>query len=326
MNFTAWNETCKNLSPALVEACSRASVAGGPGELVRELKRAAPDWHFRHVLCRGGWYRPGGLLAADGNKIADSLENWLEAELAARDGDLAHLAEDFAGQDLSATRIVGRSHYLVASSGDGADDFLQLEIEDLQEVRAHRLFADDSPPQGLEDLLDPRQSSAPAADSPLGLPVYAFRRLTHAGAFVERMRLHATTPGPVHRFLADWQASSAGRASAFCNHWVLALREHIDRYRQNVAQARPLPTLTGDTPEFPPPAGLNGMALAAALAAFDRAVGYPMAWFFHMVCGHAVPHAVAQTVVEDALAGGFAYLPQRDIDVVRHWLHAPYAV
>jgi hypothetical protein len=39
----------------------------------------------------------------------------------------------------------------------------------------------------------------------------------------------------------------------------------------------------------------------------------------------AVPHWVAQTVIEDAL-NGFAYLPQRDMEVVRHWLHQPYAV
>ena len=48
-----------------------------------------------------------------------------------------------------------------------------------------------------------------------------------------------------------------------------------------------------------------------------------MAWFFLMVTSKRVPHSVAQTVVEDAL-NGFAYLPQRDIDVVRHWLHQPY--
>ena len=35
--------------------------------------------------------------------------------------------------------------------------------------------------------------------------------------------------------------------------------------------------------------------------------------------------AVAQTAVEDALAG-FAYLPQKDVDIVRSWLHRPYAV
>jgi len=50
-----------------------------------------------------------------------------------------------------------------------------------------------------------------------------------------------------------------------------------------------------------------------------------MAWYFHMLTSKAVPHWVAQSVVEDALAG-FAYLPQRDVDVVRGWLHRPYSV
>jgi len=61
------------------------------------------------------------------------------------------------------------------------------------------------------------------------------------------------------------------------------------------------------------------------LADFDREAGYPMAWYFLMLAGKAVPHWVAEAVVEDAL-DGFAYLRQRDIDVARKWLHRPYAV
>jgi len=30
-------------------------------------------------------------------------------------------------------------------------------------------------------------------------------------------------------------------------------------------------------------------------------------------------------VVEDSL-GGLAYLPQKDVEVIRSWLHRPYAV
>ena len=44
-----------------------------------------------------------------------------------------------------------------------------------------------------------------------------------------------------------------------------------------------------------------------------------------MLTTKAVPHWVAQTVVEDALAG-FAYLPQRDVEIVRAWLHRPYSM
>jgi hypothetical protein len=50
-----------------------------------------------------------------------------------------------------------------------------------------------------------------------------------------------------------------------------------------------------------------------------------MAWYFHMLTSKAVPHWVAQAVIEDAL-DGYAYLPPRDLEVVRHWLHAPYTL
>jgi hypothetical protein len=51
----------------------------------------------------------------------------------------------------------------------------------------------------------------------------------------------------------------------------------------------------------------------------------PLAWYFFILSTKSVPHWVAQTVIEDALAG-FAYLPQRDVDVVRSWLHRPYSI
>lgn len=322
-DVAAWPEYCKTLSPLLMEASVRAPVSAGPRALVKELARTAPDWPFRHAFCRGGWYRLGGVVDEAGNRLSDSLEAWSEAALAERDGDFGRLADDFADLALYATRMVGRTHYLVASAGDGPADFLQLEIEDLQEVRGHRLFAGDHPPSSLEELVDPRGQGSQAR--PLGLPYYAFRRLTHVGAFLQRMEAQSPEPAPVHRMLKDWETSSAGQASAYSNHWVIALREHQDRYQQPIFRAQPIATLAGNPPAFAADSGTRGVKLHAALQAFDREVGYPFAWYFHMLATKAVPHWVAQTVVEDALAD-FAYLPQRDVNVVRNWLHRPYSV
>lgn len=319
----AWSEYCKTLSPIIIEASIRAPVSAGPAALTKELAKLAPDWHFRHAFCRGGWYRLGGVVDEAGDRVSSNLETWAEGALAERNGDLALLADDFVGKRLSATRIVGRTHYLVAPAGDGAADFLQLEIEDLQEVRGHCLFADGEAPASLEELMDPRGHNG--QPQPLGLPYYVFRRLTHVGAFLQRMLAQLPEPAPVHRMLEDWEKSSAGQTSAYCNHWVIALREHLDRYQQPIFRAQPIATLAGEPPAFAAAPGTNGPQLHAALQAFDRQVGYPFAWYFHMLTTKAVPHWVAQTVVEDALAD-FAYLPQRDVDVVRNWLHRPYAV
>ena len=322
-DIAAWSEYCKTLAAAVTEACLTAPVAAGPGALGKELAKALPDWHFRHAFCRGGWYRLGGVVDGQGERIADDLERWAEAALAERDGDFAQLADDFAGQDLYATRLVGRTHYLVAPAGAGTSDFLQLEVEALQEVKGHLLFDADDLPGSLEELIDPRQSKATA--QPLGLPHYSFRRLGHVGAFLDRMLAQGAEPAAIHRMVADWEQSSAGSTSAFYNHWILAMREHLDRYQQPIFRAQPIATLDGDPPAFSAAPGTTGLPLQTALNAFDREAGYPMAWYFDMLAHKAVPHWVAQAVVEDAL-GGFAYLPAKDVAVVRGWLHRPYAV
>ncbi|MDD2884800.1 MAG: hypothetical protein PHT48_07115 [Dechloromonas sp.] len=317
----AWTEYCKSLAPAIVEACTRTSVSAGNAGLVKALAATLPEWKFRHALARGGWYRLGGIVDAQGQRISDNLEQWVEEALDERDGDLAYLAEDFADQTLYATRLVGQTHYLVAAAGEGHADFLQLEVEDLQEMRAHRLFA--SPPGNIEELVDPRVGNETL--QPIGLPCYRLRRLQHIDSFLQRMLAQKPEPAAIHRMIDDWHKSSAGQTCAYANQWVIATREHLDRYHQPVFRAQPIATLDGSPPEFGADAGTSGLSLHEALLHFDRQVGYPMAWYFHLLTTKAVPHWVAQATVEDALAG-FAYLPQKDVDVVRSWLHRPYTV
>jgi hypothetical protein len=317
---TAWPEYCATLSPLIVETCTSVPVSSGPGALVKALSLALPEWKFRHALSRGGWYRLGGIVDCNGQRLSDSLENWVEAALDERDGDLAQLTNDCTEQVLYATRLVGQTHYLVAPAGDECDGFLQLEIEDLQEVRAHQLFANE--PGTVEELVDPR-GNCPL--QPVGLPFYNFRRIQHVGAFLKRMLEQKPEPAAIHRMLADWENSSAARTSAYFNHWVIATREHLDRYQQAVLHAQPIPTLAGAPPDFAASSGSSGLKLQEALNHFDHEAGYPMAWYFHLLTTKAVPHWVAQSVVEDAL-NGFAYLPQRDVSVVRGWLHRPYSV
>src|SRR5690348_8269216 len=127
----AWTEHCKSLSPAMTEACTRAPLSAGPAALVKELAKAVPEWQFRHALCRGGWYRLGGVVDEAGSRVCDNLEAWAESALEENGGDIATLAEAVADKALFATRRTGRTHYLVAPAGDGTADFLQLEIEEL---------------------------------------------------------------------------------------------------------------------------------------------------------------------------------------------------
>lgn len=322
MTNTSWTERCQALAPTLIEACTTTQVSAGPQALVKEISQRIPDLAFRRVLCRGGWYRLGGVVNSQGESVAEDLEAWVSGEADAREGDIAHLYEDYAGKGLFATRLVGRTHYLVSTTGNAPDDFLQLEVEDLQEIRSHPLFGDDDQATSVEDIIDPRQSEVDG--HPVGLPYYTFRRVTHIGEILARMRSQSPEPQAIHRFVEDWGKSSAGHATTLPNHWVIVVREHLDRFHQPIFQAQPVAALTGDLPRFRAAQGTARLAMHDALQTFDREAGYPMAWFFHMLTSKAVPTWVAQTVVEDALSG-YAYLPQRDVDVVRHWLHRSYA-
>ena len=319
----AWQEYCRTLAPTIQACCSGSPVSGGPAALARQLAAALPEWRFQHRSSRGGWYRPGGVIDAAGQPVSGNLEAWAEAALEARDGDLGLLLDDLEATPLHATRLVGSTHYLTAPAGEGPADFLQLEVEELQEMRGHRLGEGDVPPTTLAELIDPE--SLPARPQPLGLPAYRFRRLCHVGSVLQRMAAQSPQSSPLQRLLEDWGRSSAGHASALCNHWVVALREYLDRYQQTQYRARLIAAEGGALPAFAAAPGTRELKLQGALQSFDREAGYPLAWFFHMLTTKAVPHWVAQTVVEDALAG-FAYLPQRDVDVVRDWLHRPYTV
>jgi len=310
------------LDRPLAAACAQVPVAQGPAALARELARIVPQLAFREVLARGGWYRLGGVVDADGRRVADDLGHWAEHELGAHDDDLAAVAATYAGRGLRATRLTGKTHYWVAHIGSGAADFIQIEIEEMQEVTCHALFPDDEVPTSVEELVDPRTADT-GSHVALGVPFYVLRRITDIAAFLAAMRAQKPDPQPIHRFVDAWTQSSASHASEFSNHWVLAVREHLDRFRQPIRSATPVAAVNGAPPRFAGVFGVRGLALADALHRFDKQAGYPMAWFFHMLTTKSVPHAVATVAIED-VQSGFSYLPDRDVQVVRDWLHHPY--
>lgn len=322
MTLAVAESRSRELADAVAEACVRIPVSAGPAALGREIGLIAPDLAFREVLARGGWYRLGGVVDGSGHHVANDIEQWAMKELAGHGDDFQALADAYADSELRATRLTGRTHYWIAATGNGAADFMQVEIEELQEVVCQPLFEGDEMPGSIEELIDARDACA-GKPAPLGIPFYALRRVTDAAEFLARMRAQKPEPQPVHRFLDAWEKSSAGNAAQFSNQWVLAVREHLDRYRQPILSATPVAAIVGTPPKFDGGFGARGLALAGALQRFDRQAGYPMAWFFHMLTTKAVPHAVAAVVVED-MQGGFAYLPERDVKVIKDWLFKPY--
>ena len=310
-----------DLTQAITSLCAAIDVAAGAAGLARELSRIDDGLSFREVLSRGGWYRPGGVVDGHGRRIAPDVVSWAEEALVEQGDDLHALLDAHRESDFCATRFIGRTHYLVAPYGSGPIDFIQVEIEELQEQVSHRLF-DIADLATLEELYD-RPAASGASMQPLGQPRYVLRRVTDVARFLGFMQGQKPEKESVQRFVDAWQASSAATVTQFSNHWVFALREYRGAYGQTNRQASPVAALNGSPPRFNGAYGVRGLLLNDVLQQFDRAVGYPMAWFFHLLTTKAVPHAVAQAVMDDA-HDGFSYLPERDVKVLDVWLRRPY--
>jgi hypothetical protein len=305
----------------LTEISSLIKAAPGHDALLAGLKQAFPGLTFSNALTRGGWYRIGGVVAADGARVADNVAAWAEQESG---GDMAALLEKYADARYLATRLNGQTHYLVASSGPGAADFIQLEVEEVQEVVDRVLLDPEALPDSLEELVDPIDYQR-LEPKPVGEPRYLFRRITPVAAYLEKLAASSETPLKIRRFFQDWEHSSAGESGPLCGKWVLNLREYTDGYGEPVMQVRPVTTFGGDLAELDPDATVRGAKLANLIHDFDRSVGYPMAWYFYMLTRKKVSPRVAEAIHND-LMGAYAYLPARDLKVLNAWIADPYAV
>ena len=176
----------------------------------------------------------------------------------------------------------------------------------------------------IQDILEPEELT-PLEPSPLGGPRYLCRRLTHIGDFVARMARESEGTHPMQRMFADWQRSSAGETGHFCQSWVIHLREYTDPYGEPVMQAKPSPVYAGELPQLDPSADIRGVTLANYIHGFDRFVGYPMAWYFFMLCRKKVSPRMAEAIHND-LQGAYDYLPVRDIKILNDWFSDPYSV
>jgi hypothetical protein len=292
--------------------------------LLEIANRLRPGWTFKHALNRGGWYRPGGVIAADGTRIADSLEAWANAELEACNGDINEFVERHAERNLLVTRHSGRTLYFVAPYGPAPTDFLQLEVEELQEVSDRKLLDADTHPDDIQGVIDPLNPGELDAQV-VGAPYYRFRRLIDMNQAVARSSSSDSLRAGLRRLLNEWSQSRAAVKGHFCDHWIIAMREHQDRYRNSVISVALVSRHNRELKMFQWNTELAGVDMAAQLQAFDRAAGYSSAWYFHLVAGTITPPKIAYQVSRD-LDAGFSYLPDADAELVRGWVAEPYSV
>ena len=311
---------------AIASACIEATPEDEHASLLQRLHEILPDLGFQLVLTRSGWYRIGGVVDANGCRIANNLSDWVEAEVEVA-GDVAGLHYKYARESLYATRLNGKTHYLVAQTGARPQDFIQLEVEEVQEVLARPLFEEDSLPELIEEIVDPLDFTRVEAE-PVADPQYLFRRVLpiadYLDELIDKMDKIDNKP-PVLRIISDWERSSAGESAIFSEHWVLSFREYTDGYGEPRFYAKPITTYCGEIPVIDENNVPRGSKLANFIHDFDRQVGYPMAWFFFMLTHKEVSHQIAESIHKD-LMGAYAYLPARDIKVLQDWYGRGYGV
>ena len=281
-----------------------------------------PECPCRFALTRGGWYRSGGLIRADGERVAENLEDWLTAELADCGDDLGEFMDRHGEGELIATRHTGRTHYFVAPYGTAPAEFLQMEVEELQEVLDRRLWDAASPPTDIQELSDPLKPATVPAQT-LGPSHYRFRRLTDLRQIVARQHSPIGALPPLVRFMQEWAGSRPG--IHFSDHWIVALREHHDRYNNVVLTATPVSRHARQLKTFHWNTELRGLDAAQQVQAFDRAAGYIGAWYFHLVAGGLTPRDMAFSAMHD-IEAGFGYLGDAETALLNGWLREPYSL
>jgi len=300
-------------------AVANAAPKPGHGVLVQALGGVFPDLEWRLVLSRKGWHRIGGIIDAHGNRVSDNLVLWIEEQ---GGDDLLGVFVRHEGDGLLATKLCGTTHYLTAKTGDKPWDYVQVEIDELREVTDRFLFDPDNAPDAAEDLLSP-ENPLRVDPTPLGPGYYALRKAWDISDAHGRMASGSYADSLFAlRFFDDWSSSSAA-GQEFHRHFVLRMSNYKDRFGEMRLQATPLSTYVETMPPLPSP-GERGIDLSRFLNAFDRAAGYPMAWYFCAVCGldeglQGVVHAVFEDV-----SGTYDYLPQCDVDVLQRWMADRY--
>lgn len=307
----------------LAEACGKLPAGSDTSPLLDCINAHAGALGFRLALTERDWYRLGGVVTADGERIADDLESWVEEEAA---GDVIDFVARYGDAGYLATAFLGKTHYFIAPTGDGHMDFVQIEVEEIQEVVERHLLDPEQIPDTVEDIIDPLEE-AEVYHKPLTEPRYVFRRVTYFADKVGELTSEYTGDHRFTRFLEEWEHSSAGNAIAFHDHWVVTVIPYLDTRGDHMHEVKLLSqdhsmVANIDTRHL---VDDGGQRLADLVHGIDRDAEYPMAWYFLMLAYNYLPYKTVTALHDHVLgAGQYSYLRDRDMKVLEHWIEDPY--
>lgn len=310
--------TVTNISADVLGAvCGALAPTPDHHELVTAA-RSATGLDLRIVYVDEGWYRLGGLTDTRGKRIADDLEAWVMEQAS---GDMTVLFDQYGDAGYRFTRHAGRRIYLTAPVGPRPLDFVQIEIDEMQEMLCRPLFEDDHIPDTVDEL-----TSLPPWPQAVALTpaTYTYRRATTFAAMPELVSEHKGDPR-LKRFVREWTGSSAGAHGRFCDHWVLRVVPYKNSDGEHVLEAKPMTALDIRLPDLQV-ARTHSVDYRPArdVRDIDQRAGYPMAWYFLQVARHYAHYRCVVDVRDDFKRSPDMPLPAVDGAIVDQWIDDPY--
>jgi len=308
----------------LAKICKNIPPDADDQLLLATLQALNPDYPMRLAKTGAEWYRLGGVIDSVGERIANDLVEWTERTYINCGKNLQTLIEHALQQKLIATRQTGNTLHFVVQTGAKAEDFVQIDIDKTFEIPDRYLVDEFNPPEDLEEFIDPLDPEC-ITSSWVGTPRYSYRRKTDVAIFMDEINKYHVEEHPAQRFLDDWNRSSAQQKNHLSDDWIIRPYRNTGRFGEQIINVEIINTQQKNVLQLEDINGKRGVALHNLISRFDRQAGYPFAWFFYMVKGKLVQPNCGVAVYKDII-GDFSYLPERDVAVLKDWIHTPYSV
>ena len=298
----------------------------GPNDelLLSKLQSLNPDYPVRLAKTGEEWYRLGGIVDMEGNRIANNLIEWTERTYIECGKNLQTLIDHAREQKLIATRQTGNTLHFVVQTGSKAQQFIQIDIDKTHEISDRLLVNERNLPEDLEEFIDPLEPKCIETFC-IGTSRYSYRRKTDVAIFMDEINKYHVEEHPVQRFIDDWNRSSALQKAVLSDDWIVRPFRHTGRFGEQIINVEIINTQHKNVPQLDDVHGKKGLPLHNLLTRFDRQAGYHFAWFFYMVKGKLVSPNSGVAVFKD-ISGDFSYLPERDVAVLKDWVNTPYSV
>ena len=334
-------------------AAGAAAFTDDHSALVAALRQEMPDLAFVVGTTGVETFRGNFIRSSDGALVAENASLWIRAQIEQL-GSAGAVYEAF--ETRGHYRTVGSciTYFVTAAVGSGPLDVVQANITAICE-RPYKTFCGDHAGHCTADGLVFGDGEAPLDDHPpLDDRRYGFDAVSHWRAvfdeiaaledarrrefahtrvvrtqtqsgewseqgFLEAFPDYLDYETPLHRFARDWTATQAAGPQLH-QRWGLEITDYTQDGERDY-YAIPCPFDIQQAPRVSSDGSI--WQLRERLEAFDEALGYPFAWFFHMVYGNRLGSDVGRRISEAVKAGQLKFTEAQE-RVLLGWRETPY--